>query len=579
MDVPDFDDLCERPLSAPAVRTDSRIAGDYLRTAVTGPFGPAVVPVLASWLAKWRGFLGLPAGNDLDEALSRLADCRHGGNPDPGKKDDKALRRALDCIGAVTGAGEDDPVSRNLTLLGGMLAADPRDMEILGLLLNCARIDAVRRLADALGRDLGSPPRCIAALLGRDPEDIRRRILPGAWLVRSGLVMRVEGSGGLVGYGCFFDVPERVETALTRCWPDAESLRRVLVGRTAAPTLDWDDFSWLPQADQLARLLAGALDARARGVSVLLVGPPGTGKTELCAALAARAGAVLHAIGESDDEGFEPGRGTRLAELRMAQRLLAGRGRSLVLFDEMEDLLALPRGEQGAKVWLNRLVEDNPVPILWTSNKVGRFDPAFLRRMSMIVQVETPGPAARSAVWRRLAGREQLDRLDEAELVPLARTSNAAPGLVATALRSAKLAGGGRDDIAAVLDAMVPLVTGRERPTMRRHGSSADFSPGLLNAGMDLGALADGLRRRGRDRCFTLLLHGEPGTGKSVYARYLAAQLGYEVIEKRASDLFSCFVGGTEQNIAAAFREAARDGGLLIFDEADSLIAETRPTA
>jgi hypothetical protein len=196
--------------------------------------------------------------------------------------------------------------------------------------------------------------------------------------------------------------------------------------------------------------------------------------------------------------------------------------------------------------------------------------------MSMIVRVETPGPTARSAVWRRLAGREQLERLDEAELVPLARTSDAAPGLVATALRSAKLAGGGRDDVVAVLDAMVPFVTGTERPPMRSCGSSAGFSPGLLNAGTDLGALADGLRRRGRDRRFTLLLHGEPGTGKSAYARYLAALLGYEVIEKRASDLFSCFVGGTEQNIAAAFREAAREGALLIFDEADSLIADRR---
>lgn len=576
VDVPDFEDHGDQPVSEPVFRTDRHIAGDCLRNAVTGPFGPVVVPALSSWLAKWHGFLGLPAGNGLDEALSRLSGRRNGGKRNLWKKDGKALRRALNCIGRVTETAEDDSVSRNLALLGGMLAADLYDMEILGLLLNCSRIGAIRSLADALSRDLGSTSRCVAALLGRDPEDIRRRTLPGAWLVRSGLVMRVEGSGGLVGYGCFFEMPERVETALTRCWPDAESLRRALVGRTAAPTLDWDDFTWLPQADQLARLLAGALDARARGVSILLVGPPGTGKTELCAVLANRAGAVLHAIGESDDEGFEPGRGTRLAELRIAQRLLAGRDRSLVLFDEMEDLLALPRGEPGAKVWLNRLLEENPIPILWTSNEVGRFDPAFLRRMSMIVRVETPGPAARLAVWRRLAGREQLDRLDEAQLVPLARTSDAAPGLVATALRSAKLAGGGRDDVVAVLDAMVPFVTGTERPPMRSHGNSTRFSPGLLNAGTDLGALADGLRRRSRDGRFTLLLHGEPGTGKSAYARYLAALLDYEVIEKRASDLFSCFVGGTEQNIAATFREAAREGGLLIFDEVDSLIADRR---
>ncbi|MDF3608374.1 ATP-binding protein [Paracoccus sp. DMF-8] len=52
--------------------------------------------------------------------------------------------------------------------------------------------------------------------------------------------------------------------------------------------------------------------------------------------------------------------------------------------------------------------------------------------------------------------------------------------------------------------------------------------------------------------------------------------MGLPVIEKRASDLMSMWVGGTEQNIARAFAEARADGALLIFDEADSLLSDRR---
>ena len=48
------------------------------------------------------------------------------------------------------------------------------------------------------------------------------------------------------------------------------------------------------------------------------------------------------------------------------------------------------------------------------------------------------------------------------------------------------------------------------------------------------------------------------------------------VFEKRASDLLSKWVGETEQQIAAAFAEARDAEAFLIFDEADSLLADRR---
>ena len=117
-----------------------------------------------------------------------------------------------------------------------------------------------------------------------------------------------------------------------------------------------------------------------RGVNILLYGPPGTGKTRVLQGRLAdhvrdsTRPEWLYSVGERvslqrRQKGDEPVRGERLQELRLAQRLLAGHGGSLLLFDEMEDLLADPFPawglfgphsrmafrNTGSKVWLDRV--------------------------------------------------------------------------------------------------------------------------------------------------------------------------------------------------------------------------------
>jgi transitional endoplasmic reticulum ATPase len=77
----------------------------------------------------------------------------------------------------------------------------------------------------------------------------------------------------------------------------------------------------------------------------------------------------------------------------------------------------------------------------------------------------------------------------------------------------------------------------------------------------------------------SLLFHGVPGSGKSHMARYIAHHLDREVVLKRASDIFSKWVGETEQNIRDCFEEAASKGAVLVFDEADSLLANRAKAA
>ena len=99
----------------------------------------------------------------------------------------------------------------------------------------------------------------------------------------------------------------------------------------------------------------------------------------------------------------------------------------------------------------------------------------------------------------------------------------------------------------------------------------AHYDPAILNADADLAALAQALAS---SRSARLCLYGPPGTGKSAFGRWLAGRLGMPLLLKSASELMSKWVGDSEKAIAAAFRQAEREGALLMIDEVDSFLRE-----
>jgi SpoVK/Ycf46/Vps4 family AAA+-type ATPase len=71
-----------------------------------------------------------------------------------------------------------------------------------------------------------------------------------------------------------------------------------------------------------------------------------------------------------------------------------------------------------------------------------------------------------------------------------------------------------------------------------------------------------------------VLFSGPSGTGKTMAAEVLAADLALSLFQIDLSAVVSKYIGETEQHLAAIFREAESTQSLLFFDEADALFGK-----
>ncbi|HVZ02366.1 MAG TPA: ATP-binding protein [Dongiaceae bacterium] len=481
-----------------------------------------------------------------------------------------------DALAAMQGAAvTGDPVSANIAALAGALGLDREAADVFRFVIEAERDKSFEwlctlilstRCVDTLG--------LIAAGIGSDPTTVWNAVCTGPLGTLQLVKLAANGGDELA---CF--VPPRIAQALMPPNLGLPDIERHLIGRFLAPILDAEDFGHIAAELQFVkRLLGQALESGRTGVNILLHGIPGTGKTEFCKTVAAALGADLFGVGEVDDWGGEPDRSERLDALMLADRLAEHRGHTLLLFDEMQDLLRSDdtvratyarRGRHvGSKVFMNRLLEQNRVPILWASNDIYAFDPAYIRRMSYVLEMKPLPLKARTRMIAKTAERCGMV-LAQDQAVQLARRYRVAPGIVGTAIASAQAAGGDAAEITFAADALARAV---EQFTPPAAVASVGFNVALVNADIDLAALERRATQFSAPRDLSLFLYGPPGTGKSAFARHLAEAMDMEPLFRRASDLLSKWVGETEQRLADAFAEARDDRRFLIIDEAEPFL-------
>lgn len=88
---------------------------------------------------------------------------------------------------------------------------------------------------------------------------------------------------------------------------------------------------------------------------------------------------------------------------------------------------------------------------------------------------------------------------------------------------------------------------------------------------LDEWGLADKLAS---SRGVTVLFAGSPGTGKTMAAEVISAELGLDLYKIDLSTVISKYIGETEKNLEQIFAEAETSNAILFFDEADALFGK-----
>lgn len=144
-------------------------------------------------------------------------------------------------------------------------------------------------------------------------------------------------------------------------------------------------------------------------ITLLFYGVPGTGKTLSAQAIAGETKSKLKIVSTADIESAEPGGAERAmqAVFAEAKRLFKGKEKSQVLlFDECDSLL-MDRNEVGPILGaqINCLlseIERHEGIVIFTTNRLGKLDPALERRISAKIEFMFPDESERAKIWKRL---------------------------------------------------------------------------------------------------------------------------------------------------------------------------------
>ena len=350
-----------------------------------------------------------------------------------------------------------------------------------------------------------------------------------------------------------------------------EELKSIVIGENHHPKLELIDFQYLDEnVSTLARILKNHNEASGNALNIFLYGDPGTGKTEFAKSIGAAVGRSVYFIGEQDENSQDVTRNERVSALMLLGGIKDISNSKILVVDEADEILSdiganKDIRNKGSKIFLNRLLEGIKTPIIWIVNDQNSIDEAVLRRMSFSVEFPKPPLEVRKSIIAKIADDTKA-KMAIGDIDELARYE-ASPAYFENAIRLSKNIDGDLKITQQILENN--LCTSGQ--ITKQIAAKNDFRLDLCNANMDLIALRDQVKSCATTK-LTFCFSGIPGTGKSEYARYLAKELGYEILYKRYSDLASMWLGGTEENIARAFREATKKKAFLILDEADSLL-------
>ena len=324
-------------------------------------------------------------------------------------------------------------------------------------------------------------------------------------------------------------------------------------------------------------------------ISLLLYGNPGSGKTEFAKALA-KASGMKPLVFKNEVEIQKSAKGNDNVLCRLNLLLSIARNDSILIIDEADTLLktktldffgmTCPSSNKGT---VNKMLENSKNKIIWIVNFISQMDISTLRRFNFSYKFDAMTKEQLRNITCKKLKTLQLESETNTEILGLMERYSVTGSSVDNIVKTIKSLGETDrtnliECVQIILKENQHLISGK---TKMRDKVSSSYDIHALNASMNPEEIVEMIqnardfaeKNKTSENGIRMLFYGTSGTGKTEFARYISEKLGKKILLKRASDILDKFVGGTEQNIKAAFEEADRTDSILLLDEADTFFA------
>ncbi len=361
-------------------------------------------------------------------------------------------------------------------------------------------------------------------------------------------------------------------------------------------TLPWEFYGKM--ADTHGQMIRDILRHNSGNTGILLYGAPGTGKTSFAKSLAEQLGKKCYIIAQDTKE---HSRATstpafRFAALQICDAQVDAQ-ESLIIIDEADEMLQgggfggfgsfslFFGGRRSDKGMLNDVLDHIKTPTIWITNTPAEaLDESSRRRFDYSVRFEPLNAIQRKSIWQNNIKKMAMSALIDDDMVEFfANHYQVNAGIITKVLGNVKKLAPEKSGVKTLVEKLmaqhcellnIKIADDKLLP-------AKDYSLDGLNikGNMELAKIITACRifQNGsgdspdRPR-MNLLLSGPPGTGKTEFVKFLGRELNAKVLVRMGSDLLSMYVGGTEQNIKAAFAQAEAEHAILFLDEIDGML-------